>query len=677
MGIHGLMSYVGSNNQFFDDLQLTNTKLIIDGNNLYHRLYFDSHLDLQYGGDYDSFTDIVYKFFETLTVCNIYPYVVLDGGCDLSARKLETQKQRAREKIQQAQSISRGEGGNVLPLLIREVFKQILIKLQVPFVQCFAEADRDIMTLANRWRCPVLTLDSDFCIFDLKAGYCPLTYFQWKNICTCKETKQCYIPARCFSVDKFCSHFSHMNKALLPLFAVLNGNDYINLPALETFFSKVRLPVGSSGPSGRKLIRIQGLLNWLSGFADSTEAIDCVMNYLKKHKKDNELSEIRELLLSSMEDYKQSDVNLEDFFQNGAYLSPDAMALNLPKWVLESLAKGQLSPFLSDALVLRRTFLHVQVENMRRHSAHMISQPIRKALYRLLLTSSQNLARDSQTSEQSDKQLVNEYDRINATLKKSSVEAEVGYGISYQDMFLLETLTEVSLAERLQLLLEPLQVEAIVLETFPDPLRLPVAVLCYWVRHCEPKVKLHHFQALLMGIICGELHKLTFNPDPGDSDGENARLIYDHFLKLKARKLQNKGLDLDTIHIFCQWQCCLQMTLYLNQLLSYPLAEPDLTRLYSGTLVHQLCQQFKGEASADYLLLRCPAVNQLYHDLVGAVMAAVPPDSFQKQSKSKPTKPKKRNLKTRRAENPGRSSLLEVEPLCHVSNKFESLLIED
>ncbi|XP_030062302.1 single-strand DNA endonuclease ASTE1 [Microcaecilia unicolor] len=672
MGIHGLMSYVGSNNQFFNDLQLRNTKLIIDGNNLYHRLYFDSNLDVQLGGDYDSFTDIVHKFFETLTVCEIYPYVVLDGGCDLSNRKLETQKQRARNKIQQAQSLSRGGGGNVLPLLIREVFKQILTKLQVPFVQCFSEADRDIMTLANDWNCPVLSLDSDFCIFDLKAGYCPLTYFQWKNICTCKDTKQCYIPARCFSIEKFCTHFGHMNKALLPLFAVLNGNDYINLPALETFFSRVRFPVGISGSSGRKHLRIQGLLNWLSGFPDPADAIDGVIHYLKKHNKE----EVRELLRSSMEDYKPSDVNLEDFFQNGAYLSHDAMALNLPKWVLEALAKGQLSPFLSDALVLRRTFLHVQVENMQRPSAHVISLPIRKALYRLVLTSSQNLRRDSQISKVSNKQLVSEYDRMYATLKKSSVDAEIGHRDSCQDGFLLDTLMEVSVAERLRLLLEILQVETIVLETVPVPLQLLVAVVCYWIRHSEPKVKLHHFQALLMGIVCGELHQLIFNLDAEEMD-DNAKLLYDQFLKLKARKMQSKGLDHDTSHIFCQWQCCLQMTLYLNQLLCYPLAEPDLTRLYSGTLVHRLCHQLKGEPFADNLLLQCPTAAQLYHNLSSAIKSAIPPDSFQKKRNSKSGKPKKRNVETKQTDSPGRCSKLEAEPLCHVNNRFASLFMED
>ncbi|CAJ0936895.1 unnamed protein product [Ranitomeya imitator] len=116
MGIQGFMTFVSSHSNFFQELKLKNTKLIIDGNNLYHKLYFDSGLDLVHGGEYDKFTDVLHKFFESLSVCSIQAYVVFDGGCDISNKKLETQKQRFREKIRMAQNLSQGKGGSVLPL---------------------------------------------------------------------------------------------------------------------------------------------------------------------------------------------------------------------------------------------------------------------------------------------------------------------------------------------------------------------------------------------------------------------------------------------------------------------------------------------------------------------------------------------------------------------------------
>lgn len=438
MGIHGLMSFVGEHKEFFVDLQLRDTKIVIDGNNLFHRLYFDSNLDMRHGGDYDSFTDIVHKFFETLAICNIQPYVVLDGGRDMWDKKLATLKERMQDKIQSAHSLSRGGGGSVLPLLTREVFKQVLTQLQVPFVQCFSEADRDIVSLANQLNCPVLTLDSDFCIFDLSAGYCPLNYFQWRNLCTGKDSKDCYIPARCFLLERFCHHFSNMNKTLLPLFAAMNGNDYINLPAMERFFSKVRLPVGSANQKGRKQVGIQGLLNWLSHFADPAEAVENVLQYLQKHEKEK----TRQLLCSAMEEYEPSEVNLEDFFLNGVYEPEEAKKLEIPPWILMALAKGLLAPFVSDALVLRRTFLHVQVENMQRRGAHATSLPIRQIIYRLLLGTPLNSLNVS-LSKQPVSSIFHEFDRMQVVLKKSLVEAAALPRHVCNDQYSLSALNEV------------------------------------------------------------------------------------------------------------------------------------------------------------------------------------------------------------------------------------------
>lgn len=419
MGIQGLMSFVGSNRNFFNNVQMRNTKLIIDGNNLYHKLYFDSGLDLVHGGDYDAFADILHKFFESLAVCNIQAYVVFDGGCDISGKKLETQKQRFKDKIKMAQKLSIGRGGSVIPLLIREVCLQVLRKLNVPFLQCFSEADREIVALANLCNCPVLTFDSDFCIYDIKAGYCPQSAFQWKNIGAMKGSQDCYIPAHSFSAQRFCNYFNNLNMSLLPLFAVLTGNDYISLPALDTFFRRVHLPIGNVSHGSQKHVRIEGLLIWLSAFADVEEAIESVLNYL--HLKDRE--SVRELLYSAMEEYNLYDtVNLEQFFHGGLYVSPTAVQLNVPDWVQGALAKGVLSPLLSDALVLRRVFLHAQVEDFRRMTAHFIAQPIRKVIYALLLNMYQSSHPELRGSERTKQIVVEEFDRLEASPRRSRVE---------------------------------------------------------------------------------------------------------------------------------------------------------------------------------------------------------------------------------------------------------------
>uniref|UniRef100_A0A2K5ED69 Asteroid homolog 1 n=1 Tax=Aotus nancymaae TaxID=37293 RepID=A0A2K5ED69_AOTNA len=615
MGIRGLMSFVEDHsNEFFTGLKLRDTKIVIDGYALFHRLCFTSNLELRCGGDYDSFADVVQKFFESLFACNICPYVILDGGCDISDKKLATIKDRAREKIQMAHSLSVGGSGYVCPLLIREVFIQVLIKLQVPFVQCFSEADRDIMTLANHWNCPVLSSDSDFCIFDLKTGFCPLNSFQWRNMNTIKDTQN-YIPAKCFSLDAFCHHFSNMNKALLPLFAVLCGNDHINLPIMETFLSKARLPLGATSSKGRRHHRVLGLLNWLSHFANPTEALDNVLKYLPKKDREN----VKELLCCSMEEYQQS-----------------------------------------------------QVENMQQPNAHRLSRPIRQIIYGLLLNASPHLEKTSRNVLPSRPLAFSEVERINKNIKTSIIDA-VELPKDHSD---LSKLTELSLRRRQMLLLETLKVKHTILEPIPASLKLPIAVSCYWLQHTESKAKLHHLQSLLLAMLVGPLMTIINSPGKEELQEDGAKMLYEEFQRVKAQTRLGTRLDLDTAHVFCQWQSCLQMGLYLNQLLSTPLPEPDLTRLYSGSLVHGLCQQLLASTSVESLLSTCPEAKQLYEHLFNATRSYAPAEIFLPKGKSNSKKKRQKKQDTSCSKNRGRTT---AHSKCWYegSNRFGLLMVEN
>uniref|UniRef100_A0A8B9NVU7 Uncharacterized protein n=1 Tax=Apteryx owenii TaxID=8824 RepID=A0A8B9NVU7_APTOW len=145
-------------------------------------------------------------------------------------------------------------------------------------------------------------------------------------------------------------------------------------------------------------------------------------------------------------------------------------------------------------------------------------------------------------------------------------------------------------------------------------------------------------------------------------------------LTSQISKLQNIEFDLDAAHSFCQWQCCLQMGFYLNQILSSPLPEPDLTRLYSGTLVHRLCQELKSAPSAENVFSLSPKMTQFYQDLLNTVNSTVPPDFFQKKTKTKSESCKKKKAcnKTKAS----RCAIPETQPLCD-GNRFASLRVDD
>lgn len=92
-------------------------------------------------------------------------------GVDPSDKKFDTLCHRMQSRIRDADGLSQGRRKSVLPALIRDVFVQVLYQRGVPLVQCPFEADSEIACLAHQWRCPVLTNDSDFYVFDL-PGVC-------------------------------------------------------------------------------------------------------------------------------------------------------------------------------------------------------------------------------------------------------------------------------------------------------------------------------------------------------------------------------------------------------------------------------------------------------------------------------------------------------------------------
>lgn len=440
MGVQGLTGLVEERGSFFTELRVRDTRLVVDGSSLCYCLYFASAADFRRGGDYGAFAAAVSDFFGSLRRCRVAPFVVLDGGRGLGDRKLPVLRDRAAERLRSAQGLSRGGGGGLLPLLARQTFVQALGRLGVPFVHCFAEADREIAGLANRWGCPVLSLDSDFFIFELAGGYCPLSHFQWRNVCAGQGRQGpqgCYVPARRFSRERFCAHFGPLSQRLLPLFAVMTGNDFSRPAALEVFFSKVRWPRGCAAGRHR---RLQQLLSWLAQFSEPAQAVDSVLKYLKEHQRE----ETRELLCAAVEDYTPSDVNLEEFFQHGRYDCEAGRTAGLPPWMLDALAKGELSPFIINVLTLRSTFLHVQVENMRRPSAHSPALPIRQVIYGLLLRPARRTAAAAPAPQSGERPLVCEFDRLQGTLKKTFVPAASLPPRFCNDLFPLDKLMEVT-----------------------------------------------------------------------------------------------------------------------------------------------------------------------------------------------------------------------------------------
>ncbi|KAM8840149.1 single-strand DNA endonuclease ASTE1 isoform 1-T3 [Spinachia spinachia] len=662
MGVHGLTTFVEEKRNLLQDVKFRDSRLVIDGCSLYFRLYFNQRLDQQHGGDYDGFAGLLTQFFSALATCNIQPYVVLDGGIDPSDKKFPTLRQRLQSKIKEADSLSRGRNGSVLPILTRDVFIQVLIQRGVPLVQCPAEADWEIACLARQWNCPVLTNDSDFYIFDLPGGYLPLNFFHWTNL-TGKASAR-YISARCYTTNGLCRWFGGMNKDLLPLCAVLAGNDYGTPKAAEKILDLLDGSAsGRGGGRGRApTSRIEGFLLWLSSFSNSAEALKEVSMLMGEDGGNRgQTGGLSSQLWAGMQEYHIATQSLlARWFAEGK-AAPRGQTSWLPGCLSLAAAQGLLAPLVVDAAVMHRVLLMPQVENSRLASSHGCAGAIRQAIYGILLQRGQDVqGRDGRAQENVSRGMrggrggrggrgrggvqvgflpaqqgaatesvpgcrapicVEEYDRMDLNLRKINVEAHPP-----RTPLLLGTLGQAPVEVRLGVLLEVLSLKESVLAAVPLHLRLAVAVTAFWLREAKPTPSKPQLQALVLGMVYGELS--MGNQQPGATRYQHTvpqpnwaaeRSACAGLDRQRVRPGERRGFDVGVAHAFSQWQACLWAALCLNQLLLRPLPEPHLSWLYSGTLVHGLLGYLKGGRAAESLLVADSMSGPLYSSLLDTV----------------------------------------------------------
>ncbi|XP_038144568.1 protein asteroid homolog 1 [Cyprinodon tularosa] len=668
MGVQGLTTYVESNRNFLQDVRFRDSRLVIDGCSLFFRLYFNHQLDQQHGGDYDEFACLLNQFLSALQACNIQPYVVLDGGMDPSDKKFATLRQRLQSKIKEADSISHGRRGSVLPILVGKVFIQVLTQRGIPLIQCPAEADWEIACLARQWNCPVLTNDSDFYIFDLPAGYLPLHFFQWTNLNG--KASQRYIPCRCYTTNNLCRWFGGLNRELLPLCAVLTGNDYGSPKEADTLLALIDASSfqrgGGRGRGRAPSSRIEGLLSWLSSFPSVSEALDEVnrlMDGMVGAGQRGQKSELSSQLWAAMQEYNiKAQSSLATWFSRGT-LDPRGKISGLaqfPECLSLAAAQGQLSPLALDAFVMQRVLLIPQVENSKLASSHCSSRAIRQALYGILLHKVQNTVSQAQggsaqlakvipvqmqgmrgrrgrggagrhatsmehpagaqTHGFNSSIFVEEYDRLDLNIKKNQVEAIIPMNHIH-----LDRINQASAAERLGVLLGVLGVKQSALAPVPLHLQLAVAVTGFWLREAIPTPSQLLLQALVLGMIYGEL---AFNIQSGASHRRPAAPQFNWAAEQgilsaldgqRVRPDERRGVDLRAAHCYSQWQSCLWSALCLNQLLLMPLPEPNISWLFSGTLVHGVLRCLKGGWSVESLLPVGSLSGQLCFCLLDAV----------------------------------------------------------
>eukprot|EP00057_Strongylocentrotus_purpuratus_P018499 XP_011672973.1 PREDICTED: protein asteroid homolog 1-like [Strongylocentrotus purpuratus] len=625
MGVRGLTTLVENHSKkLFKEITLQDTKLVIDGFGLLWYLLSQTHNEdrMSHGGEYELLRSKIQDFFQNLLKCNCTPYVVFDGSFDLDDKKHRTMLSRFKDKIRMAGEALRGGDGLLMPPLSILIMKQILTEMNVGFAFSQFEADREIAVLANHWRCPVLGKDSDFLVMDIIGGYLPLTSLKWKAVQKSRGGK-CYIVGQIYQVNTFCNFF-HVKKELLPLFATLGGNDYVDPDLLNSFLSsQVNGKCGGSG--SRRQMELEHLLGWLSEQKSSASALKEVWKSLPNKKG------LESLFEASMEMYRtrHDSSSLLPYFE-GQGLPKDFQSksqlcsvIGTPVWVAKAHQAGSFGNLLINILSKSYCFSSVQVENPRQPSAWLPSEFLFSVVSGIVLAGKLHVHVQGNNSKGTNTSTCNVYIRNGDSFKKkkvSTLHMLEGYG-KLPALAAIPSLPETDRQKLLLLVLAPSLTTSMDLISFPADFQLALLVMLHWMNSEHAHYNELHVIALLVGwvyLYTQRQHKrckdggqsAPQDQGKGSAGSEESRTeskALHTSLSHHQGHLRKRKPDPVVSHSFSQWQQCLVYGIHFNELLQCPMPNcPDASVLFNGLVMHSLYTALR-EASGKEPLQRWAA----------------------------------------------------------------------
>lgn len=353
MGVRGLTTYIAKNaEQYLVPFELHDCNLVIDGDNLASQLFNKTHNSC-FGGNYDEYYKAVLHFFTLLRSCNVTPFVLMDGGYE--ERKMRTIKARLQSRITSVKYALPMSSKPVIPLFMREVFLDAVKMSKVPVMRCMFEADDEIAVLARKLECPVLSYDSDFYIHNVMyVPYVTLTHKVYKKVMqdeknyeievigknkgkgkkkpnkkvvvvekskitkNSDETEKTeqnppiiayqYLDCCLYTIESLVGGKRALTKEMLPLFATLIGNDFIERRVFQKFYSNVKQRKGKKKTTAQQK-RIKTIFEWLKN-ESLKSALQKVVGVMKLADRERLIKQIK----TAMDGYNNEISVAYDYF---------------------------------------------------------------------------------------------------------------------------------------------------------------------------------------------------------------------------------------------------------------------------------------------------------------------------------------------------------------------------
>lgn len=569
-------------------------------------------------------------------------------------------------------------------------------ELGIPVFQCSFEADEEIAAIANHYECPVASQDSDFYIFNLTGGFIRLDSISTTLQTVTVENGQSMnaLSCRWYHVDNLLGHFPGFDKSMLPLFATLMGNDFVNGVMFEGFFNSIKLPRLRSKKLkiSKQHTKMVGLLYWLST-TSSDLALSQIMQTLKTARREF----TAKVILDTMSRYEVCTSPFVDKLKDGTKMVlTDAADSTFPEWFSELYFSGILNPYLINIAAVHKVFHLTQIDCFELESSYACSLPLRQVLYGLVL---------SVNSKSKDLASVEEFDREGRNITRRFVEpilSAAGYG----ELPRLKEIPALTDQRRKDLFFRIFGVESIQ-DQCPESLHGLFTVICFWLKNSKLKVSENLFRSFLLGIVLLKLlprtklssrktsEKLKFlrngctvRSREGIGDilpGVEEQLSQDilccvnkNFSKFFIRPTHNhaKRFDFELVYLVSQLQTCLLFARFLNRLLLEPCKNVEFHKTLNGTFLYNFTKELDNRVNPDLFIAeylgRGTVLETEFSSFYKKIRGLLPEDSF---SAGAAAGGKKKRKKREKAESCDVTEQQD-DSFGLLSNRFEGLLRE-
>ena len=529
-------------------------KLVLDGMSI-SRTVASRKFDWIYGGQYWELRDHFIRFFSRLRDSGIDPIVIFDG-VDYNQDKVDTILDRMKQKVENVFKTftTNTISGSALPIFIDIVFCETLKELGVEFIFADGDADRDTAQIANHYNCPVVANDSDYFIFNLKAGYIPMDCLYWD---------QQPVKAKLYERDRFAYkfYFNH-DRDLIYLIPVIMGNDFITRANSPSLKKDIKITKQRAKEKGTRIIEIikdyefedkLEILYYISTFKTVTD----FQTHLSKICPDGTTRIIHENYEKAKILYDIGEISKSDLVE--CTKMKTANGSPIPHIIRQQYREGCFSTSAMAALVLNKYIIPVMIDNPNNCTAAMrIGEHIRKCIYMIL-------------SPYLSKPEVIEIMFIHYKEEPYPLDETISWtNVSHLNLPCINNMMRLGEDKKIELLFKVMETPLEVQMTFTESKWKLVAVsLHYWSQHACPGI--HLIEALVLCFI-----RCSFDEKECPSNN-----VPDH-------RRDEKWLE--ALHTFAQWSCTYYDALRLNNVLMNPLPFMSPADLFNGKLVmHYAC----------------------------------------------------------------------------------------